>query len=109
MLKSLYLYRIQPIRLEMLTTGSIPQEEQAAAEHFAYLQRLTQEGTVMLAGRTLDGAPDVFGMVLFWAESEAEARALMLADPAVAQGVMRADLHPFQVSLFNAAYFTMED
>lgn len=94
-----FLYRIQPTRPAMLTDGPTPEEAQIVAEHFAYLQRLLAEGTLLLAGRTLNDDYSSFGIVIFRAESAAAAQALMLADPAVAQRVMRAELYPYRIAL----------
>jgi len=94
-----FLYRIQPTRPEMLTEGPTPDEERIVGEHFGFLQRLTAEGVVLLAGRTLNTDPSSFGIVIFRAESEEEARALMMRDPAVAAGVFRAELFPYGLAL----------
>jgi uncharacterized protein len=54
---------------------------------------------LILAGPFLDGqAP---GIIIFEAADEAEARATMEADPAVAAGVFTAELHPFRASLLR--------
>ena len=94
-----YLYRIQPTRHEMLTEGSTPREAEIVAEHFNYLQRLTNEGVAILVGRTLTTEQDSMGIVIFKARSDDEARALMNADPAVSKGVMSAKLFPFRIAL----------
>lgn len=99
--KQTYLYRIQPTRPAMLTEGSTPQESEIVGQHFAYLQKLTQQGTVLLAGRTLNTDVSSFGIVIFRAETEAEAQGIMQDDPAVAQGVMRAELFPYRVALLG--------
>lgn len=65
-------------------------------EHFAYLQGLLQNGTLLLAGPATDGA---FGLVIFHAPDEASAREIMLNDPAVQGALMDASLHPYRVSL----------
>jgi uncharacterized protein YciI len=57
------------------------------------------EGVVILAGRTLNGDDSTFGIVIFNAGSEEEARRIMESDPAVRQGVMRAELFPYRVAL----------
>lgn len=98
---STYLYKIQPVRPEMLTDGPTPEEEQAVSQHFDYLQRLTQAGVVFLAGRTLNTDPASFGVVIFTAETETEARQIMHTDPAVRQRVMRAELYPFRIALLG--------
>ena len=71
----------------------------AVSRHFEYLQDLTRRDIVLLAGRTLNTDPSSFGIVILRAASEAEARALMLADPAVREGVMRAELFPYRIAL----------
>ena len=96
-----FLYRIQPTRVAMLTEGPTEEEQQRAAEHFAYLKELTDQGTVILAGRTLTGDADSFGIVILSADSDAEAIRIMNADPAVKHGVMRGELFPFGVALMG--------
>lgn len=68
--------------------------------HFRRLQRLHKEGTVILAGRTLNDAdPSQFGVVILEAKSEEEARKLMEDDDTVKQKIMTAQLFPFKVAL----------
>ena len=71
-------------------------ETQAIDHHFERLKTAFDAGTVHLAGPALDGA---FGLVVFDADDEQAARRFMTEDPAVAAGVMRAELHPFCMSL----------
>ncbi len=99
---STFLYRLQPTRPAMLTDGPTPEEAQLVADHFAYLQRLLAQGTLVLAGRTLNVDPSSFGLVIFQAPSLAEAQAIMLADPAVAGRVMHAELYPYRIALHAA-------
>lgn len=98
-----YLYMIQPARTEMLSDGPTLEEEAIVSEHFAYLQGLTHEGTVILAGRTLNTDESSFGIVIFNAGSEQAARAVMMNDPAVRSGVMRAKLFPYRIALMASA------
>jgi uncharacterized protein YciI len=97
-----WLYRVRPARPEMLAAGPTPHEAETVARHFAYLKDLTERGVVLLAGRTLTTDERTFGIVVFTADSEAAARALMDGDPAVAGGVMRAELYPFRLVLARA-------
>jgi uncharacterized protein YciI len=94
-----YLYRLRPTRPEMLSTGPTPGEAGVVARHFAYLKALAERGVVVLAGRTLTTDERTFGIVILAAESEAAARDLMDEDPAVAHGVMRAELYPFRIAV----------
>jgi uncharacterized protein YciI len=56
---------------------------------------------VMMAGRTLTDDDSSFGIVIFKAESDNAAGELMPADPAVKEGVMRAELFPFRIALMS--------
>lgn len=94
-----FFIKIQPVRPEMLFIGSTSEEEQIITGHFAYLKDLTDAGVVLLAGRTLNTDPSSFGIVIFTASSEQEARQVMHNDPAVKQRVMRAELNPFRIAL----------
>jgi uncharacterized protein YciI len=69
------------------------------AEHFARLQRLLADGTLVMAGPTL--GPTNTGIAVIEARDEATARQLMLDDPVVANGVVRGELRPYRVSLLR--------
>lgn len=99
---TLYLYKIQPVRPEMLTEGGTAEEDRIISEHFEYLKSLTEKGIVFLAGRTLNTDPSSFGIVIFNADSEQQARQVMLDDPAVKQRVMHAELYPYRMALLGA-------
>lgn len=94
-----FLYRLTPVRIEMITGGSTPEEQAIVSEHFAHLEALTAQGVVLLVGRTQDNSPDTFGIVIFQAESTEQARTIMNSDPAVQEGIMRAELFPFRIAL----------
>jgi uncharacterized protein len=94
-----YLYRLTPVRFEMVTVGPTPEEQAIVSEHFAYLEALTVQGVMLLVGRTQDNSPRTFGIAIFQAESEEQAQAIMQSDPAVRRGVMRAELFPFRIAL----------
>ena len=95
------LYRIQPVRHDMLANGSTEFESRIVAEHFNYLKRLTSDGVVILAGRTQNTDNSSFGIVLFNAETVEEAREIMLSDPAVKNKVFRGELFPYKMALFE--------
>jgi uncharacterized protein YciI len=96
-----FLYRLRVTRVGMLTEGPTEREAAVVGEHFQRLKKLTEEGVVLVAGRTLNNDERTIGIVVFEAGSEAEASAIMKADPCVAQGVMTADLFPFGVALWS--------
>lgn len=72
------------------------EESEVMERHFWYLEALLKEEKVILAGPCLDGA---FGIVIFQAESLGNAQKVMQNDPSVKEGVMKAELHPYRVSL----------
>ena len=76
------------------------EEEQATvAEHFNYLRQALASGRLVLAGRSIDNKP--VGLVIFEAPDEAAARAFMEFDPAVRNGVMKAELKPYRIALMR--------
>jgi uncharacterized protein YciI len=97
-----FLYVIRPTRPAMLVDGLDARENAIVGEHFEWLQRQQARGVVRMAGRTDEGER-TFGIVLLEVPTQEDARSLMLEDPAVAQGVMHAELHPFSVALWSPA------
>jgi uncharacterized protein YciI len=102
-LMSEYLYKIQPARVGMLPGGPTPEEAAIVSQHFDYLSRLADEAVVILAGRTLTTDEHSFGIVIFRAESDDDARHVVENDPAVKAGVMRAELNPYRIALMSGA------
>lgn len=96
-----FLYRITPIRAEMLTEGPTEREADLISQHFSYLKSLLGKGTLILAGRTQNTDVSSFGIVIFRTTSEAEAKDIMANDPAVKHRVMRAELFPYKVALIE--------
>lgn len=72
-----FIYQFDPIRPELVTDADAwTDEDNCIAEaHSAYLQKATQEGIVLLAGRSQDGVGPA--IVIFKAESEEAARKFM--------------------------------
>ena len=93
-----YLYRIQPIRVDMLLDAT-SDEQRIVAQHFDYLKELHQKEIVLLAGRTLNTDMSSFGIVTLQASPSEEAEQIMRNDPAVDQGVMKAELFPYRIAL----------
>ena len=98
-----YLYKIQPTRLGMLSEGPTPDEAAIVSQHFDYLSGLVDQAVVVLAGRTLTTDECSFGIVIFRAESDEDARSVVQNDPAVKAGVMRAELYPYRIALMHLA------
>lgn len=76
-------------------------EDEIVNRHFVELQRLLNEGKLILAGRTLNMDEKTFGIVIFEADSEEDAQIIMKNDPAVAEGIMTAELFPYRVALIK--------
>ena len=98
-----YLYKLGVTRPAMLTEGPTEDEAQIVSAHFERLKSLTEQGVVILAGRTLTTDPDGMGIVIFNAADDDAARAIMESDPAVAGGVMHATQFPYRVALISEA------
>jgi uncharacterized protein YciI len=75
-------------------------EDKAAVDrHFNRFKEAANKGQLILAGRTAEAGDKTFGIAIFEAADEAAAKKFMEEDPAVAAGVMTAELHPFTVAL----------
>lgn len=94
-----YIYRIQPVRPEMLYEGPTDEETSITDEHFAYLKQLMVDGILLLAGRTLTTDYSSFGIAIFNAEDDDHMRRISANDPGVAKKLFRAEWHPFRIAL----------
>lgn len=75
------------------------QDKAAIERHFNRFKEAIKSGRLILAGRTEEPGDKTFGIAIFEAADEMAARKFMEEDPAVAAGVMTAELHPFAVAL----------
>lgn len=98
-----WLYRLHPVRVEMLMAGPTAREAEIVARHVDYLQALAEREVVFLAGRTLVDDASTFGIVILLAATRAAAQEIVDADPAVGEGVMTAELFPFRVAIRSDA------
>ena len=96
---SQFIYMLRPRRLGMLTSGPTPEESVALAAHVEYLEELAGEGVVLLAGRTQTADEQTFGIVILEAGLESDAQAIMSSDPAILNGLMTAQLFPYQIAV----------
>ncbi|NLV58992.1 MAG: hypothetical protein GXY67_09485 [Clostridiales bacterium] len=78
-----------------------PREEEIVQRHFTRLQDLLHEGKLLLAGKTAGIDLTTFGIVILEVDSQDEARALMESDLSVTDGIMTAELYPYQVALMK--------
>lgn len=71
---------------------------QAAVQaRFERLVKMTEDGTLIHAGRSMSDAP--VGVVMFEAATDEEAKRVAEMDPAVVKGVMTAEVFPYEVLL----------
>ena len=96
-----FLIRLQPVPRLVKAENWTDKENRIVADHFRRLQQLLADGTLILAGRTLNEDETMFGIVIVEAGSEEEARRLMNDDPAVKGGIMTASLFPYRVALIR--------
>jgi len=96
-----WLYHLVPTRIGMVTEGPTSEEAEIVSRHFDYLTELTEKGLMILVGRTQNSDENTFGIAIFEAEDESAARKIMENDPAVAGGVMRATLYPYNIALMR--------
>ena len=75
------------------------EDRKVLQRHFVRFQEAIKAGKLILAGRTSESGDKTFGIAMFEAKDEAAARKFMEEDPAVAVGLMTAELHPFTVAL----------
>jgi uncharacterized protein YciI len=92
-----FAYRLLPPRPEFWASLG-PGEVALMARHLDHLRRLKEEGAVRFVGRTdsLTGEGD-YGFVVIEARNAAQANAIARSDPAVSEGLMQLELHPFVV------------
>jgi uncharacterized protein YciI len=93
-----WIYFLHPPRDDFAATMT-DEEREVWSHHFQRLQRLLDDGVLILAGPTL--GPINTGIAVFEAPDEEAARAIVADDPAVASGFARAELRPFRVSLLR--------
>lgn len=74
-------------------------EVEAWGRHFERLERMRDEGILILAGPTLGSINT--GITIFEAPDEVAAQTIVDEDPAILAGFARGELRPFRVSLLR--------
>lgn len=92
-----FVYIIRPHKENFVETAT-PLENEIMGSHFNYLKELLAEGKLILAGPETTGK---FGLCVFEAANETEAKNILDNDPAVKAGVVSGELYPYRVSLFK--------
>jgi len=94
-----YMYILELLYPEIKTKGPTQAQAAIVGRHWSHLQDLDSKGQLIFAGRTLSIDEDGFASVIFRADSEEEARAVMERDPGIHEGLFRGHLFPYQVLL----------
>lgn len=97
-----FLAILRPTRIDMLTDGPTDEERDAIGRHFAYLKSLTDNGVVVLAGRTMENDATTIGIYVFRAESPDAAQLLAEQDPVIVEEVMTVEVRPFMIALHGS-------
>jgi uncharacterized protein len=93
----IYVLRLVP---RLYSDSAWTKEDNAVIErHFVRFQQAAKSGRLILAGRTSEPGDKTFGIAIFEAADGEAAKKFMQEDPAVAGGLMTAELHPFAVAL----------
>lgn len=96
-----FIYVLRPISKLIEPANWTDRDNEIVARHFKRLQGFLKEDRLILAGRSLNNDPSTFGIVIFEANSEDEAREIMETDPAVTGKIMTAVLFPYRVALIR--------
>jgi uncharacterized protein YciI len=94
-----FIYVLRPVPRLYSDNAWTNEDKMAVSRHFARFQHAIETGELILAGRTNESGDKTFGIAIFQAKDEAEARKFMESDPAVVAGIMTAELHPFALAL----------
>jgi len=78
--------------------GPTEDEMSLVVQHFAYWEKLTQDGKALVVGRTQDDRPN--GYAIFIADNEEHAELIAERDPAVGK-VFNYVVRPYKVSLLG--------
>jgi len=96
-----FLYQLKLKPYYLVNENWTEKEEGIINRHFQQLKKFTEEGKVILAGRTLNEDESGFGIVIFEEESELSAKEFMENDPAIREGMMEGTLFPYRVALMR--------
>ncbi len=76
-----------------------PQDHATFAEHWANLERLKDQGVLILAGRAQDADGGGPAICIIEVDSEAEARRIFAAEPVIMRGFATGTLHPYRIAI----------
>ncbi|MEO8457941.1 MAG: YciI family protein [Chloroflexota bacterium] len=74
-------------------------DEESFELHWARLEKLRDEGKLILAGRCQDADGSGIAITMIEVDSEEEAQRIFEEEPFIARGFASGTLHPFRVAL----------
>lgn len=95
-----YIYTVQVSRLGMLNNPT-EEEKDIAGQHLAYMSSLFDDGIAIFGGALGVRDSRHMGLVIYQAEDDEAAKAVVHNDPAVKARIMRGRWFPFRLSLWN--------
>ncbi len=96
-----YIYVLKLVPRLIIKSNWTKDDEEIVDRHFEYLKELLRAGKLLLAGKTSGLDDRTFGIVILEVDSEKEAKDIMEKDPSVIEGVMMAELFPYDVALLK--------
>lgn len=103
-----YIYTVQVSRLGMLTSPT-EEESEITGQHLAYMSQLFDDSIAIFGGALGVRDSRHFGLVIFQAEDDEAAKAILHNDPAVKSRIMRGRWFPFRMSLWNEKATKLEE
>jgi uncharacterized protein len=102
-----YIYTVQVVRQAMLESPT-EEEQRIAGEHLAYMQNLMDSGVGIFAGAIQLRDSRHLGLVVYQAENDEAAKAILHNDPAVQNRILRGRWFPYRIALWNPAAAQLE-
>ena len=99
-----FLYRLKLIDRLIPKENWTKEDEEIVSKHFQNLMLLKESNQLLLAGKTAGQDEFTIGLVIFRAESFAEAQKIMDNDPAIKGGIMTGFLQEYNTAILNKAY-----
>ncbi|MFI0430853.1 YciI family protein [Mariniflexile sp. HMF6888] len=96
-----FLYRLELLEKFKTKNQWKDKEHNIQKEHVAYLDSLTNEKKIIVAGITEQGLKNHEGLVILRVESYEEALTIVKNDPSVKHGMMTADIEKFNVYFWS--------
>jgi uncharacterized protein YciI len=96
-----FLLRYEPVRKDFNLQNLTVDEGRIVGEHVAYLRSLQADGKLMLAGQVFDANRGFWGILIVNTSDPEAAGAVMKADPAIQQKIVRGEVIPFRTVLLR--------